>query len=167
MQVENQQIGEATPKFQVWNHSKARLGPTEGSEQDLAGLSEGSESPGETFPAHPWVCTLWRFRDAPGCVWWLRIHQQGAQTAAVPWAELFPRRLVQPREFYPKNILKIFIFLSALCCSRGKSRVWALQCLALGVSALKIPFFGNTFSIASSSAFPSHLFLGSSSWSIP
>lgn len=34
----NQQIGEATPKFQVWNPSRGRKGPTEGSEQELGGL---------------------------------------------------------------------------------------------------------------------------------
>lgn len=48
-----QQIGEATPELPAWNPSRAGLGPTEGSEQELAGLAEGPESPGETFPAQP------------------------------------------------------------------------------------------------------------------
>lgn len=111
MEAGNQQIGEATPKIPSVESQRGwegLVGPTEGLEQDPGGLREGSASPSEIFPVHPRLRILRSLGDPPGCGWWLGIREQGAQTAAVPWAERFPRGFVQPRELYPVQHLKIF-----------------------------------------------------------
>lgn len=90
--------------------------------------------------------------------------------------DAFPLLLLQPGELYPVQHLKIFLFLGALCCSRGEIRsqfraCWSLRAAVLGLgcaSIKKIPFFwGDTLSVALSCASPPDLFLGSSAPSVP
>lgn len=161
-------MGEATPKFQRGISAGSGWDPQRAQSRRWVGSVRNQHLQGRD----PWICPLCRLRAAPGwgwkCpgwIWRLRIHQQGAQTAAVPWAELFPHRFLQPREFCPKNILKKNLHFPGCSAAPGENPepiLCLLECLALGVSTWKIPFFGNALSCA----VPPNLFLGSSTWSV-
>lgn len=91
----------------------------------------------------------WR---SPGCGWWLGMRRQGAQTAAVPWAERLPTRVYSAWGVVSCSAPKNIPFLGALCRSRGKSGASLRACcsfrtavLGLGCVSVKNPVFWECF----------------------